>query len=199
MTRLGMIIDLTTCIRCRACMVACKTEHSIPTGKHNGHEYHRISVLEYEIGKYPKVSRIFAPILCMQCQNAPCIDICPVEGALVRREDGTILIEPTRCIGCKLCIRVCPYDAMYFNEEDLVADKCDLCSKRIDKSLDPACVATCMNNAIIIGDIENPESEISEMIQKYEAKPVRPLWPDYYCKVFKPSIYYIDRVPSETT
>jgi tetrathionate reductase subunit B len=192
MTRYGIAINLAICTRCRACIIACKTEHQISTGKHSGHEYHRIKVLEYEEGKFPKVKRIFAPIFCMQCDNAPCIDVCPIEGALFRRKDGAIVVEGDKCIGCKYCIQVCPYDAFYFNEEERIVDKCDFCAERLDQGIDPACVATCMNRAIVFGDLDNPESEISKMIKKSNAKPERPLWPAYYSNIFKPAVYYSD-------
>ena len=171
-------------------MVACKTEHQIPTGEHNGHEYHRIRVLEYEEGKFPKVKRIFAPILCMQCENAPCIDACPIDGAIYRKENGSIVIDRDKCIGCKYCMQVCPYDALYFNEEERVVDKCNFCADRLDQGLEPACVATCMSGAIVFGDLDDPDSEISKMVENRTIKLHRPLWPDYFSDVFKPSVYY---------
>ena len=171
-------------------MVACKTEYQIPTGKHNGHEYYRISVLEYEVGKFPEVKRIFAPVICMQCKNAPCIDVCPIPGALYRRKDGVVVVEKDKCVGCKYCMQVCPYDALYFNEEKRVVDKCDLCVDRIDQGLEPACVAACMNKAIVFGDLDDQDSKISKMTKRSDVKPHRPLWPAYYTQIFKPSIYY---------
>ncbi len=193
MTRYGMAIDLTVCLNCRACMVACKTEHQISTGKHNGHEYYRMGVLEHEKGKYPKVKRIFAPILCMQCDNAPCIDVCPTD-AIYRREDGIVIIDKEKCNGCKLCIQVCPYNALYFNEENNNVDKCDFCTERLDQGLEPACVATCMSRAIVFGDLDNPDSEISKMIERNDVKPDRPLYPSYFSQIFKPSVYYTEAV-----
>ena len=193
MARYGMVIDLTVCLNCRACMVACKTEHQIPTGKHSGHEYYRMSVLEYEKGKYPKVKRIFAPILCMQCENAPCIDACPTLDA-IHREDGIVVINKDKCNGCKLCLQVCPYNALYFDEERRIVDKCDFCVDRLNKGLEPACVATCMSRAIVFGDLDDPNSEVSKMIERNDIKADRPLFPPYFSKAFKPSVYYTEAV-----
>jgi len=185
-----MVIDLRFCMRCRACMIACKTEHQIPTGKHDGQEYYRISVLEYEVGQYPAVKRVFAPVLCMQCGTAPCIDICPIPGAIYRREDGIVVINKDRCDGCKRCMIVCPFDALYFDEENRVVDKCDFCVGRLDQGLEPACVATCMGKAIVFGDLNDLDSEVSRLVRRNDVKPDRPLFPSYFGQIFRPSVYY---------
>ena len=171
-------------------MVACKTEHRLSTGKHAGHEYYRIGVLEYETGKYPNVERVFAPILCMNCRTAPCIDVCPVPGAIYRSKEGIVLIDRQRCDGCKQCMQVCPYGALYFDEEHHIVDKCDLCSDRISEGLAPACVAACMGRAMIFGDLDDPGNEISQRVRKDGVKPDRPLWPKYFGQTFKPAIFY---------
>ena len=116
MAHYAMVIDLTLCMRCRACMVACKTEHSIPTGKHAGNEYFRIRVLEYESGRYPEVNRVFAPILCMQCTTAPCIDVCPMKlmptiiSQYAQQDDFDKANEcfALDCYECGCCSYVCP-------------------------------------------------------------------------------------------
>jgi tetrathionate reductase subunit B len=171
-------------------MVACKIEHRIPTGRHNGHEYFRIGVLAYENGQYPDVKRVFAPVLCMHCRNAPCIHVCPVPGALYRDETGIVIIDGNRCDGCKRCIRVCPYNAVYFDEENHVADKCDLCADRIMAGLEPACVSACMGRAMIFGDLDDPESKISTTLSKRTVEPVGLLWPQYFDTTFQPSVFY---------
>ena len=192
MAKFGMVIDLALCMRCRACMVACKTEHQIPTGKHNGHEYYRISALEYEKGTYPSVKRVYSPILCMQCEVAPCIDVCPIPGALYRREDGIVAVDKDKCNGCKLCVQVCPYDGFYLDEERHVVDKCDFCAERLDQGLEPACIATCQNSAMVFGDLDDPDSEVSRLVRRSDVKPGRPLFPEYFSQAFKPSVYYRD-------
>lgn len=175
-------------------MVACKTEHQIPTGKHDGHEYYRIGMLEYEKGKYPTVKRVFVPTFCMQCQNAPCIDVCHIPGAIYRREDGIVVINKDKCDGCRLCMQVCPYDALYFDEERHVVDKCDFCADRLDQGLEPACVATCMSRAMVFGDLDDPNGEVARLVEMDDVEPDRGLFPSYFGQVFKPSCYYTDRV-----
>jgi tetrathionate reductase subunit B len=190
MARYAMVIDLALCMRCRACMVACKMEHQIPPGKHAGHEYYRISVLEYETGTYPVIKRIFAPILCMQCEIAPCIDVCPIPGAIYRREDGIVVINKNKCEGCKFCITACPYRALYFHEENHTVDKCDFCVGRLEQGLEPACVATCMGRSIIFGDLDDPNDEVTKLVMRDNVKPDRPLFPSYLSQVLRPSVYY---------
>lgn len=190
MARYGMVINLSQCMRCRACMVACKIEHRIPTGKSIGHEHFRISVLMYEDGEYPDVKRIFAPILCMHCQNAPCIDVCPIPEALYRKDTGIVMIDRDKCDGCKRCMQVCPYNALYFDEENNVVDKCDFCADRIKEGLKPACVSACMGRAMIFGDLDNSESEVSTFLKGRVVEPARVLWPNYFDKTFGPSIFY---------
>jgi len=198
MARFGMLIDLTLCMGCGACMVACKTEHQIPTGKHNGHEYYRIGPLKYEMGKYPAVKRGYLPMFCMQCEKAPCIDICPIKGALYRRDDGVIIIDKDKCDGCKLCIQACPYKALYFNEEKLVVDKCDFCAERLEQGLEPACVTACLGKAIIFGDFDDSSSKVSRRVVKKNVKGGSPLLPSYFNKAFKPSVYYIEPKKSDS-
>ena len=102
------------------------------------------------------------------------------------------MIDETKCTGCKLCLQVCPYDALYFNEEERIVDKCNLCVERIDQGLKPACVATCMNNALVFGDLDDPENDVSKSVTRKDITPLRQLWPAYYGKVFTPSIHYTD-------
>ena len=190
MARFGMVINLSQCMRCRACMVACKIEHRIPTGTHGGHEYFRIRSLAYENGEYPDVTRIFSPVLCMHCRNAPCMDVCPVPGALSRGDNGMVVIDPNKCDGCRRCMEVCPYHALYFDEKHHVVDKCDFCVDRVEEGLKPACVSACMGRAMVFGDLDDPDSEISTFLEDPNVVPADLLWPGYFDKTFRPSVFY---------
>ena len=106
-----MVIDLAKCIGCMACTVACKAENGLPPGV-----VYR-PVLEEEIGKYPNVSRRFTPRPCMQCDEPPCVPVCPVN-ATYKRPDGIVEIDYNQCIGCRYCIPACPYGARYFDFGD---------------------------------------------------------------------------------
>lgn len=184
MSRYGMLIDLKSCNGCRACMMVCKANHSIPVGEYAGLECYRIWPMEVELGKFPYVVRNLTPLLCMQCEDPPCVGVCPVPGAIYKREDGIVLIDEKKCNGCKLCVPSCPYDALYFREDKQVVDKCTLCVENIDEGLLPECVRTCPAQAMFFGDLENPENQISKLIKQWDARPFRPELKT------KPSVYY---------
>jgi len=155
----GFIIDNRKCIGCHACTVACKAEHDVPIG------VNRTWVKYIEKGTYPNTRRIFSVLRCNHCDDAPCVKICPV-GALFNREDGIVDFNNERCIGCKSCIQSCPYDAIYIDPETQTAAKCNYCAHRVDLGLRPACVNICPEQAIIAGDMEDPESEISRLLSR---------------------------------
>ncbi len=103
-----MVIDLQKCIGCSACTIACKAENHLPPGV-----VYR-PVIEEEIGDYPNVTRQFLPRLCNQCDDPPCVDVCPVH-ATWKREDGIVVIDYNACIGCRYCLTACPYGARYYD------------------------------------------------------------------------------------
>lgn len=109
--RWGMVIDLRKCVGCSACTIACKAENRLPPGV-----VYR-PVLEEEIGEYPNVTRRFVPRPCMQCDEPPCVPVCPV-GATYKRPDGIVEINYEQCIGCRYCITACPYQARVFDSGD---------------------------------------------------------------------------------
>jgi len=153
----AMAIDPRACLNCEACMVACKAENGVPVGQS------RNWVTETEQGSYPRVSVQIEPGQCMQCENAPCVRVCPT-GASFVDEDGIVLVDTDDCIGCRYCVEACPYDARYFHEESGTVDKCTFCRHRIDAGLEPACVATCPTKVRIFGDLLDPESEVSKVL-----------------------------------
>lgn len=108
MVRYGMVIDLKKCVGCQACTVACKAESFVPSGILWN------QVLEEESGKYPSVMKTFLPKPCMHCDNPPCVKVCPVK-ATWKREDGIVVQDYERCIGCRYCLVACPYGARSFN------------------------------------------------------------------------------------
>lgn len=109
--RWGMVIDLRKCVGCSACTIACKAENRLPPGV-----VYR-PVLEEEIGEYPNVTRRFLPRPCMQCEEPPCVPVCPV-GATYKRPDGIVEINYEQCIGCRYCMTACPYSARVFDSGD---------------------------------------------------------------------------------
>src|SRR6266540_435490 len=157
--RFGMVIDSARCIHCAACLVACRAENAVP----DGHSRNRVS--EEESGVYPRVTVVMAPSQCMQCEDAPCVRVCPT-GASYRDANGVVLINADDCIGCRYCVEACPYDARYFDEESGTVDKCTFCRHRLDEGLEPACVTTCPTRARVFGDVADADSPISRLLAR---------------------------------
>ena len=153
----GFAINNETCIGCHACSTACKSENEVPLG------VHRTWVKSVETGTYPNVSRHFQVTRCNHCANPPCVRICPVT-AMYQRDDGIVEFDKDVCIGCKACLQACPYDAIYVDPDTGTAAKCHYCAHRTDIGLEPACVVVCPEHAIVAGDLDDPESEISSLI-----------------------------------
>jgi tetrathionate reductase subunit B len=174
MARYGLLIDLIACIGCKACMTVCKGNHNIPCGEYEGREYYRLWPEEKEVGGYPYVIRNLTPWLCMQCFDPPCVEVCPISGALVQRDDGIVVVDESLCNGCKRCLAACPYEALYFRQDKSVVDKCDLCVENIEEGLVPECVKACPTDAIVFGDISDPKSYLSKIILEKKASPLHP-------------------------
>ena len=159
--RYGFIIDQTTCIGCHACTVACKTEHDVPLG------VNRTWVKYVESGTWPDTTRSFSVMRCNHCTNAPCVAICPTS-ALFRRDDGIVDFNTDSCIGCKSCMQACPYDALYIDPNENTAQKCNYCVHRVEAGIEPACVIVCPEQAIIAGDLDDPETKIAQWVATLE-------------------------------
>jgi len=175
----GFIIDNRKCIGCHACTVACKAEHEVPIG------VNRTWVKYIEKGSFPDTRRLFSVMRCNHCADAPCVEICPVE-SLFTRADGIVDFDDRRCIGCKACTQACPYDAIYMHPDDHTSAKCNYCTHRVDIGLEPACVNVCPEHAIISGDMDNPETEISKLLARETVSVRKPE------KGTEPKLFYID-------
>ncbi len=156
MPRFGFAIDNRACIGCHACTVACKSEHGVPIG------VNRTWVKYIEKGEFPDTRRSFNVQRCNHCADAPCVEICPVT-SLYARPDGIVDFDKDRCIGCKACMQACPYDALYLDPDSLTAAKCNYCTHRVDQGVEPACVVVCPVEAIVSGDLDDPESRIAKL------------------------------------
>lgn len=184
MARMSMLIDLARCIGCDACTVACKQENGTPM------DTFFARVLNLEVGQFPQVKRLYLPVLCNHCEDAPCLKSCPNK-AIVKRQDGIVLVDQDRCRGTGACVSACPYgnivlsdkDLWYLNEDEpyerdfvkprlkeQVARKCTYCAHRVDDGLAPACVVACPTTARIFGDLDDPESVISTYVRDQEVK-----------------------------
>ncbi len=178
MTKYAFVIDQRKCIGCHACTVACKAEHDVPIG------VYRTWVKYIEKGEFPNSRRYFLVNRCNHCDNAPCVAICPTK-ALFKRKDGIVDFDSSRCIGCKSCMQACPYDALYIDPDNHTAAKCNYCAHRTEVGLEPACVVVCPEQAIIAGDMHNPNTEIARIIAR---EPVRTRKPE---QGTGPNVYYL--------
>ena len=165
--RYGFVIDQRKCIGCHACTVACKEENQVPLG------VNRTWVKYIEKGTFPDTRRYFSVMRCNHCDNAPCVTICPTV-ALYRRPDGIVDFDGDRCIGCKSCMQACPYDALYIDPETQTAAKCHYCAHRIEVDLEPACVIVCPVQAIVPGDLDDPNSRIARLVASQQVAVRKP-------------------------
>lgn len=219
MTRYAFVINLERCMGCNACVEACKVENN------TGQNIRWMHVFRTETGEYPNSNWAFMPRPCMHCDNPPCTKVCPV-GARFKREDGFVLTDFNRCIGCRYCEVACPYGVNYFNwkppaenqyfdwknaegskvfgsgtlpdsvrgsippyqnpdhsrlygnDKRLVSggghyvgvmEKCTWCVHRVEKGLQPACVANCPVKTLYFGDLDDPKSEVSILLNRKKA------------------------------
>lgn len=175
----GKVIDNSKCIGCHACSTACKSEHLVPLS------VNRTYVKQVEVGVYPEVSRHFQVTRCNQCEDAPCVPVCPVT-AMFKRPDGIVDFDRDVCIGCKACIAACPYDAIHISPDSNSAEKCNFCAHRIDQGMEPACVVVCPEEAIIVGNLNDPESEVSQILARQKVDVRKPE------KGTSPKVFYVD-------
>ncbi len=161
------VIDHTRCIGCHACTTACKSENLVPLS------VTRTYVKHVDIGVFPQTRRAHQVTRCNQCAHAPCVTACPTT-AMFKRADGIVDFDKSICIGCKACMAACPYDAIFINPEDHSAEKCNFCAHRIDQGLEPACVVVCPTQAILIGDLNDPNSYVAQIVNREPVTVRRP-------------------------
>ena len=155
----GFVIDNRSCIGCHACSTACKAENEVPLG------VNRTWVKYVDKGAWPHSRRHFQVTRCNHCANPPCVSICPVT-AMYQRSDGIVEFDSDICIGCKACLQACPYDAIYMDPDSGTAAKCHYCAHRTELDLEPACVVVCPTQAIVSGDLDDPESRIAQLVSR---------------------------------
>lgn len=177
--KLGLVIDLDTCVGCHACAVNCKewntggygaalSDQNV-SGEASGTWLNRIHMFEVQPPAAP-AQVVHFPKSCLHCDDAPCVTVCPTGASYKRTEDGIVLVNESDCIGCGLCAWACPYGAREMDEAEGVMKKCTLCVDRIynenipEEDRVPACVRTCPAGARHFGDLADPDSEVSQLV-----------------------------------
>ena len=191
----GMVIDLSKCIGCNACVINCKICNEVPRGVFT------TKIREVEV----RGTQYYLPLLCQQCQNAPCVKVCPT-GASYYTDCGCVCVDPTKCIGCKTCMAVCPY--MITDENGIIdehgpprwvdprtgrVNKCDFCNRCRENGVPEVqsscfCVLACPAGARIFGDFNDPLSPVSKALRarKFSFRLKEHLGTD-------PRVYYVGR------
>jgi len=187
----GIAIDIEKCIGCGNCAKSCKIENDVPkdpfffrnwveqytitnddevlvSSPNGGIDQFKQPVPEDEIYK-----TFFVPKMCNHCAKSPCTQVCPV-GASFESEEGLALVDKNYCIGCGYCVQACPYGCRYIDPSTGVVDKCTLCSHRLNKGLDPACMMSCPTGARIYGDLNDKESAVSVFIKENNCAVLKP-------------------------
>lgn len=161
--KLGWFVDTRRCFGCHACEVSCKSENDVPLGNYIRQTFY------HDSGEFPKVARLFMPMSCQHCEDAPCLKACPC-GALHKKAGGTVAIDYETCCGHGTCVEVCPYGAIYLDPVAKQAVKCHNCYHRAEHGLEPACVPTCPSEALYFGDLNDDNSKISLAMKKAESE-----------------------------
>ena len=187
----GMGIQVERCIGCGRCADACKAENDVPREpyyfrtwieRYSVHSDGHASVDSPEGGikgfppqeEQKDVMRsFFVPKLCNQCENPPCVQVCPV-GATFKTREGVVLVDAEYCIGCRYCIQACPYGARFLDPRTSTADKCTFCYHRIAKGLLPACVEVCPTQARVFGDMRALASPLRRMMRRTNLQVLKP-------------------------
>jgi Fe-S-cluster-containing dehydrogenase component len=182
--KLGLVIDLDTCVGCQACAVSCKEwntqGYSAPLTDEDPYEANPLGVWLNRIHGYEvedetgNARAVHFPRSCLHCEQPACVSVCPTGASYKRAEDGIVLVDPDTCIGCKLCSWACPYGAREYDHDDGVMKKCTLCVDRIyNENLEPedrqpACVRACPTGARHFGDLGDPDSAVSRLVAARE-------------------------------
>ena len=190
--RLAMVVDLRKCVSqngCTKCIDACNKTHNIPDFGESKDEIKWIWKEPYE-GAFVDQENFYmkdefkdkqVPVFCNNCDNPPCVEVCPTQ-ATFKREDGIVMMDWHRCIGCRYCMAACPYGSRSFNWRDPkpfikdvnpdfptrmkgVVEKCEFCDERLSQNLPPACVEVCPEKALVFGDLNDPKSEVRKLLK----------------------------------
>jgi Fe-S-cluster-containing dehydrogenase component len=189
--QLALVIDLDVCVGCQACVVSCKQWNSAGAAglppdpgawepSPHGTFFNRVQT--WEAGSFPYTQTLHLPKSCLHCEDPPCVPVCPTGASIKRAEDGIVLVDADKCIGCKYCSWACPYGAREYDEGRGVMTKCTLCVDRIHDELlppedrQPACVKACPTGARLFGDVKDSASAVSRAVAERGGYALMPEW-----------------------
>ncbi len=201
--QLGLVIDLNVCVGCHACVTNCKSWNTSGSAgpladlmaygeEPSGTFFNRVQ--SYEIGQFPSTQTLHFPKSCLHCEDPPCVPVCPTGASYKRKEDGIVLVDFDKCIGCKYCAWACPYGARELDEKAQVMTKCTLCVDRIynedlpESERKPSCVIACPTNARLFGDVNDPESEVGMAIANRGGYSLMPEWETHPANQYLPRL-----------
>ncbi|MGO1594341.1 MAG: 4Fe-4S dicluster domain-containing protein [Ancrocorticia sp.] len=192
---LGMIVDTERCIGCDTCAIACKTENNLPDDVWWNNVWTVGGAQDHTPAATPgRPTMWFLTVACQQCENPPCVPVCPTGATYKREKDGVVLIDYDKCIGCGACVEACPYDGVRTRNADVIqranpfslggydiqpqqpatVSKCTFCEQRLEENRQPACVEVCPARARFFGDLDDPESEVSQLLETRESFTLHP-------------------------
>ncbi|GIU19937.1 MULTISPECIES: 4Fe-4S dicluster domain-containing protein [unclassified Shewanella] len=159
--RLAMVFDVRRCTGCISCSVSCSIENQVPMGRG------RTKVSQCAIEHSEGISTLSVPHQCNHCKNPTCVEVCPAKATYKRPEDGIVVIDYDKCIHCQRCVTACPYGARIKDpKRKAPPEKCNFCIHRLEQGLLPACVETCIGEARIFGDLNDPNSTIAKLVSE---------------------------------
>jgi Fe-S-cluster-containing dehydrogenase component len=190
MTKWGFVIDISKCSACYCCFIACKDEYwenDYPpyTAAQPKYGQSWMNITRNERGEHPYVKVAYMPVPCMHCEDAPCIKAAR-DNAVYRRPDGIVVIDPIKARGQKQLVSSCPYNAIYWNEEKELPQKCTFCVHRLEEGEIPRCVQSCPSECIHFSDLDDDKSDVSKLLKSAKVEVFHPEWNT------KPLVYYID-------
>ena len=191
MTQLALVIDLNVCVGCQACVTSCKSWNTSGSAGSladfrpydedpAGTFFNRVQT--FEVGEFPNTETVHFPKSCLHCEDPPCVPVCPTGASYKRKEDGIVLVDYDKCIGCGYCAWACPYGVRELDEKRQEMTKCTLCVDRIysdalaPEDRRPACVMACPTSARLFGDVHDPDSEVSTAIRERGGYQLMPEW-----------------------
>ena len=193
--RWAMVINLRECAKhegCKDCAAACHVTHNVPNFPNKKDEikwiwkesfHHAFHENDHQFID-EETKHLQTLVMCNHCDNPPCVRVCPTEATWKREEDGIVMMDWHRCIGCRYCVAACPYGSRSFNYRDPrpfvenirtdfptrmrgVVEKCTFCDERLARGEMPACVEACEHHALVFGDLEDPESEVRQLLKEH--------------------------------